>query len=148
MSEIFQLGRNPFTGDTSPTFTKTLLDDTRPWGGFLQVVGNLDGVTVKIITVLPGHRLSMQKHAHRKEVWIVLTGRLTVMLGDDPNTVQQGNLSPQDFVEIDTGRWHQAANIYDTPVLFLEVALGTFDENDIQRHQDQYGRPDTPTTLA
>ena len=54
----------------------------RPWGQFEQLVSNVP-VTVKIITVEPGHRLSLQKHGHRGEFWQVLDVPIDITVDDE-----------------------------------------------------------------
>ena len=61
----------------------------RPWGQFQQFVSN-EQVTVKIITVQPGHRLSLQRHDHRGEMWQVLDVPIDVTVGDRTWSAQPG----------------------------------------------------------
>jgi mannose-6-phosphate isomerase len=57
--------------------------DQRPWGQFEQFVRN-EAVTVKIITVDPGQRLSLQTHGHRDEMWQILDSPLEIQVGAAP----------------------------------------------------------------
>ena len=59
----------------------------RPWGDFRQFVSN-ETVTVKIITVTPGHRLSLQKHGHRGELWQILDVPMDANYGDESSNLQ------------------------------------------------------------
>ena len=106
----------------------------RPWGQFEQFVSN-ERVTVKIITVEPGHRLSLQTHEHRGEFWQVLDGPLEVTVDDRTWTAQPGEKiwAPQ-------GAVHRMANQGDAAGRMLEVAYGEFDEADIVRLDDDYAR--------
>ncbi len=106
----------------------------RPWGQFEQFVSN-ERVTVKIITVQPGHRLSLQTHENRGEFWQVLDGPLEVTVGDRTWEAQSGEKvwAPQ-------GAVHRMANHGEVAGRILEVAFGDFDEADIVRLQDDYAR--------
>ena len=70
---------------TSPESERRPVEDVfeaeRPWGGFQQLVSN-ETVTVKILTVQPGHRLSLQRHESRGEMWQVLDVPLDIVVGD------------------------------------------------------------------
>ena len=68
-------------GDRNPT--EDIFVAERPWGHFQQFVSN-EQVTVKIITVQPGHRLSLQRHDHRGEMWQVLDVPIDVTVDDRP----------------------------------------------------------------
>ncbi|WP_048555213.1 phosphomannose isomerase type II C-terminal cupin domain [Nostocoides japonicum] len=106
----------------------------RPWGRFEQFVTN-EPCTVKIITVQPGHRLSLQTHDRRGEFWRILDGTLRVTVGHDTRTVRSG-----DSVWIPVRTLHRMESLGDTPVRVLEIAFGDFDEADIVRHDDDYAR--------
>ncbi len=119
-------------GRTDPTDEIFVVE--RPWGRFEQFVTN-EQCTVKIITVEPGHRLSLQTHEHRGEFWRVLEGTLQVTSGAQTRTAHGG-----DSVWIPVGALHRMENLSDAPVRVLEVAFGTFDEADIVRVDDDYAR--------
>ncbi|GAA2737737.1 hypothetical protein GCM10009867_26090 [Pedococcus aerophilus] len=106
----------------------------RPWGQFEQFVSN-ERVTVKIITVQPGHRLSLQTHENRGEFWQVLDGPIEVTVGE-----QTWSAQPGEKVWVPQGAVHRMANQGDAPGRLLEVAFGDFDEADIVRLQDDYAR--------
>jgi mannose-6-phosphate isomerase len=108
--------------------------DRRPWGHFeLLALNSL--VSVKIICVEPGQRLSLQLHASRDEWWTVLDDGLYVEVGDERSTTQRG-----DRVWIPRGTPHRAGTSGGSPARFLEVAFGHFDEADIERLHDDYER--------
>lgn len=111
-----------------------LFVSTRPWGQFEQFVTN-EPCTVKIITVEPGHRLSLQTHDLRGEFWRVLDGTLLVTVGQETRTVQGG-----DSVWVPPNTLHRMENLSGAAVRVLEIAFGDFDESDIVRHQDDYAR--------
>lgn len=107
--------------------------DKRPWGEFKQFTHN-EPTTVKIITVNAGEALSLQYHKHRKEFWKVLSGTGTMQIGDKKIPAEKGTefiIEPMQQHRISAG---------DEPMEFLEIAFGDFDENDIVRLEDKYGR--------
>ena len=106
----------------------------RPWGQFQQFVKN-ESVTVKIITVNPGHRLSLQTHGHRDEMWQILDVPIDIEV-DDRTWVAQ----PGERVWVPQGARHRIANTGTQPGRLLEIAFGDFDETDIERLQDDYSR--------
>jgi mannose-6-phosphate isomerase-like protein (cupin superfamily) len=111
--------------------------DERPWGTY--TVLDDDGThKVKRIVVLPGKRLSYQRHARRSEHWFIVRGRPRVTL-DGVVT----ELSAGDSVDIPVGTDHRIANPTDVEVVFVEVQHGEyFGEDDIVRIEDDFGRSD------
>jgi mannose-1-phosphate guanylyltransferase/mannose-1-phosphate guanylyltransferase/mannose-6-phosphate isomerase len=107
--------------------------DERPWGAFEQFTQG-DISTVKIITVRAGEALSLQRHHMRDEFWKVLSGNGTVTVGEA--TVTAG---PGDEFFIPAGTIHRVQS-GETDCTFLEIAFGRFDESDIERLEDKYGR--------
>ena len=115
--------------DTSPKF------DRRPWGTF-TVVDEGENFKVKRIEVLPGKRLSYQKHAQRAEHWFVIRGTATVTLDDKEITLAMG-----EAIDIDLGAAHRVENQGDDLLVFIEVQRGSYlGEDDILRLQDDFGR--------
>jgi mannose-6-phosphate isomerase len=106
----------------------------RPWGQFEQFVSN-QRVTVKVITVEPGHRLSLQTHEHRGEMWQVLDVPIEVTVAERTWTA-----SPGETVWVPSGAVHRMSNKSDRRGRVLEVAFGDFDEADILRLEDDYAR--------
>ena len=122
---------------TTPAAPVVLVDE-RPWGRFEQLALN-EQVTVKIITVEPGHRLSLQTHTTRDESWKILEQGLVVEIGGKewaPEVDEQ--------VWIPQGVTHRIANRRSPAARFVEVAYGHFDECDIVRLEDDYSRPEVP----
>ncbi|HVV39102.1 MAG TPA: phosphomannose isomerase type II C-terminal cupin domain [Candidatus Paceibacterota bacterium] len=107
--------------------------DIRPWGHFERFTLN-EKSTVKVITVKPNEQLSLQQHAHRDEAWHILSGSGTVIVGDIKTAVHPG----EDFF-VARGVEHRVAG-GPNGLVFLEIALGDFDEADITRLKDNYGR--------
>jgi mannose-6-phosphate isomerase-like protein (cupin superfamily) len=106
----------------------------RPWGNFQQFVSN-ERVTVKIITVDPGHRLSLQTHDQRGELWQVLDVPIEVTVGD-----RTWSAAPGEVVWVPCRAVHRMANKGERPARLLEIAYGDFDEADIVRLEDDYAR--------
>jgi len=119
-------------GNRNPT--EDIFVAERPWGEFQQFVSN-EQVTVKIITVQPGHRLSLQRHAHRGEMWQVLDVPIDVTVGDRTWSAQPG-----ETVWVPRNSIHRMGNSGSRPGRLLEVGFGYFDEADIERLQDDYAR--------
>ena len=109
----------------------------RPWGEFQQFVSD-ETVTVKIITVEPGHRLSLQRHELRGEMWQVLDVPIDVTVDE-----RQWQAQPGESVWVPRGATHRMGNSGTTAGRLLEVAFGLFDEGDIERLDDDYAREAT-----
>lgn len=105
----------------------------RPWGEFRQFTDN-EPVTVKIILVKKGESISLQYHAHRIEFWKVLSGAPVVTIGGEIQTAVVG----EEFTI--AARVSHRIEAIDSDVELLEIARGIFDENDIVRLDDKYGR--------
>ena len=106
----------------------------RPWGQFERFVEN-ERVTVKIITVEPGQRLSLQRHDHRAEMWRALDHPVTAEIDGELRTLQPG-----ETVVVPQGAVHRLGNAGDRAARLLEIAFGDFDEDDIVRLEDDYRR--------
>jgi mannose-6-phosphate isomerase len=114
---------------TSPLF------DRRPWGTF-TVLDEGDGFKVKRIEVLPGKRLSYQKHAQRAEHWVVVQGSAKVTLDGQDVIVETGKA-----IDIAVGSAHRVENSGPEPLVFIEVQRGDYlGEDDIVRLHDDFGR--------
>ena len=123
------MGEN--NSDTNPHF------DRRPWGTF-TVLDEGDGFKVKRIEVLPGKRLSYQKHSRRAEHWVVVQGSAKVTLDDRDITVNSGQA-----IDIAIGAAHRVENPGEQLLVFIEVQRGVYlGEDDIVRLQDDFGRVD------
>jgi mannose-6-phosphate isomerase-like protein (cupin superfamily) len=107
----------------------------RPWGQFEQFVSN-EMCTVKIITVQPGHRLSLQTHQHRDEMWQVLDVPIDIQIDDQTWVARVG-----ERIWVPQGARHRMGNSGTVAGRLLEIAFGNFDECDIERLQDDYARP-------
>ena len=103
--------------------------EDRPWGHFLQFFNN-----VKILVVNPGESLSLQYHKHRDEYWFVLEGVAHVTLGE-----REISLKPGDDIWVPRLTQHRIRASSDA-VRILEIPQGHFNEQDIVRIHDRYGR--------
>jgi mannose-6-phosphate isomerase len=106
----------------------------KPWGRFEQYTHNL-ACTVKIITVAPGGRLSRQYHKKRDELWVVLDKGACVELGEEVLYPE-----PEEKLFIPRETVHRLSSEAEAEVRILEISFGEFDEDDIVRLEDIYGR--------
>jgi mannose-6-phosphate isomerase len=105
----------------------------KPWGRFIQYVLN-EPVTVKILEIKAGEQPSYQFHAHRSELWVALDEGACVRIDDE---IQRP--APMELVFIPQGAKHQLIG-EDKDYRILEISFGHFDEEDITRLEDKYGR--------
>jgi mannose-6-phosphate isomerase len=105
----------------------------KPWGKFEQYTHNMLS-TVKIITVQPRAALSRQYHHWRDEQWVVLDAGAKVELDE---RVIHPQIGDRIFIPRMTAHRLSAG---DGPVRILEISFGEFDEEDIVRLEDVYGR--------
>ena len=111
------------------------IDSVRPWGRY-DVLSTSDLHQVKNIFVLPGKRLSYQRHEKRAEHWLIISGVARVTL--DGKTLE---LTAGDSVDIEIGMAHRIENVGTTELVFTEIQTGTyFGEDDIERLEDDFGR--------
>ncbi|MBF0323898.1 MAG: mannose-1-phosphate guanylyltransferase/mannose-6-phosphate isomerase [Alphaproteobacteria bacterium] len=107
----------------------------RPWGWF-QNLDDGDRFRVKHIQVNPGAKLSLQKHWHRSEHWVVVTGTALVTCGDQTFTLRENEST---FIPVGTP--HRLENPGRLPLRMIEVQSGEYvGEDDIVRLEDVYGR--------
>ncbi len=112
----------------------------RPWGSY-DSLENADGFQVKRLIVNPGAVLSLQKHAHRAEHWVVVRGKARITKNDD-----EFDLGVNESTYIAIGDIHRIANPFDEPAHIIEVQCGDYlGEDDIVRLEDDYGREGTNT---
>ena len=107
----------------------------RPWGWY-DSIDEAERFKVKRIQVKPGASLSLQKHHHRAEHWIVVKGTAEVTCGDRVTL-----LGENQSTYIPLGEVHRLANPGSTPLEIIEVQSGSYlGEDDIVRFEDTYGR--------
>ncbi len=107
----------------------------RPWGSY-ESIDNGERFQVKHIRVTPGEQLSLQKHHHRSEHWIVVSGTARVTCGDKVFLVSENHST---YIPI--GEVHRLENPGKIPLDLIEVQTGSYlGEDDIERLDDIYGR--------
>jgi mannose-1-phosphate guanylyltransferase/mannose-6-phosphate isomerase len=107
----------------------------RPWGWY-DSIDEGKNFKVKRIMVKPGASLSLQKHHHRAEHWVVVTGTAEITNGD-----KKLLLNENQSTYIPLGEVHRLSNPGNSPLEIIEVQSGSFlGEDDIVRFEDQYGR--------
>lgn len=107
----------------------------RPWGYF-QSIHTGDRFQVKRLTVKPGSKLSLQKHYHRAEHWVVVNGTALVTRGEETFLIHEN-----ESVYIPLGTLHRLENPGKVPLSVIEVQSGAYlGEDDIVRIDDTYGR--------
>jgi mannose-1-phosphate guanylyltransferase/mannose-6-phosphate isomerase len=107
----------------------------RPWGSY-ESIDLGDRFQVKRITVNPGGKLSLQKHYHRAEHWVVVKGTARITKDGD-----EMFLSENQSTYVPLGMLHRLENPGRIPLELIEVQTGSYlKENDIERQDDVYGR--------
>ena len=107
----------------------------RPWGWY-EVIDQAERFKVKNIEVKPGHRLSLQKHHHRTEHWVVVSGTAEVQLNENKQL-----LGENQSMYIPLGCIHRLSNPGKIPLKIIEVQSGPYlEEDDIERFEDDHGR--------
>lgn len=109
--------------------------EERPWGVF-HTLHEEEKFKIKKIIVNPGHKLSLQSHLKRTEVWTIIEGIGNVTCDEETFEVEYG-----DIISIYAETKHRIENIGKGPLVFIEVQYGeSFEESDIIRYEDSYGR--------
>ena len=107
----------------------------RPWGTY-SILEDTEGYKIKRLVVKPGKRLSLQKHFHRSEHWIVVSGTATVTVGEETRLVR-----PNEGTYIKMGELHRLENEGRIPVILIEAQVGEYTgEDDIVRIEDDFRR--------
>jgi mannose-1-phosphate guanylyltransferase len=107
----------------------------RPWGTYETLIMD-NGYKIKRIVVKPGKRLSLQKHFHRNEHWIVVSGTAEVQVGNEKYLVRAN-----ESTYIKMGEIHRLSNPGKIPVVLIEAQVGEYTgEDDIVRIDDDYKR--------
>ena len=107
----------------------------RPWG-YYESIDMGERFQVKRIVVIPGGMLSLQRHRHRAEHWVVVRGTAEVTIGEDRKPVHEN-----ESIYIPIGSVHRLANKGKIPLELIEVQTGSYlGEDDIERIEDVYRR--------
>lgn len=105
----------------------------KPWGSYERFTQN-ETTTVKLLNLNPGASISLQRHASRREFWRVLAGKGTAVVGEAEREAVPG----AEFT-VEVGEAHRLI-AGDEGLTTLEISFGEFDESDIVRLEDAYGR--------
>lgn len=107
----------------------------RPWGFYERLILD-DRFQVKRIVVTPGHQLSLQKHYHRAEHWVVVSGTAIVHRDGEDVLIREN-----ESIYLPLGCTHRMTNPGRIPLTLIEVQVGSYlGEDDIVRLEDTYGR--------
>jgi mannose-1-phosphate guanylyltransferase len=107
----------------------------RPWGTYTVLEDSI-GYKIKKIIVKPSKRLSLQKHLHRNEHWVVVSGEATVTIEDRVFLLQEN-----ESTYIKAGQIHRLSNDTNQPLCIIEVQVGSYTgEDDIIRLEDDFQR--------
>ncbi len=118
-----------------PSVKPDIQEIERAWGRFKQYANNED-VTVSLMIVKANQRLSLQSHTGRAELWIVLDEGAIVQVGDNVLHPKAG-----EEIWIPANTQHRLGST-GPEVRVLEVAYGNWQQEDITRYADDYGRPE------
>lgn len=111
------------------------MTEIRPWGEF-QILHEEQKCKVKRLVIQPGQKFSLQTHEKRSELWTVLQGTGEITLDDEISPTQGGMI-----YFIPAGVKHRLENVGTDELVVIEVQTGeSFDESDIVRYDDAYGR--------
>ncbi|CAM2808862.1 mannose-1-phosphate guanylyltransferase/mannose-6-phosphate isomerase [Helicobacter burdigaliensis] len=120
---------------SNSSLSQNHLTTYRPWGSF-TILEDERGYKIKRIEVKPGKRLSLQKHMHRNEHWIVLSGTASVEIEGKECLVR-----PNESIYIKMGQAHRLSNYGKIPIVMIEAQVGEYTgEDDIIRIEDDYKR--------
>jgi len=134
---IFQFGVG---GDNKANSSSWILDEwrapkiDRPWG-YYRVLHEIPGTKVKELTVMPGQRLSMQRHQFRSEHWTVSEGQCVVNSQLSGGYAMPSSvLAEHDTYHVPVHEWHQLTNPFTVPCRIIEIQTGSScTEEDIER---------------
>lgn len=109
----------------------------RSWGYYRVLHEDGSNTKVKELVVDPQQRLSLQRHKHRSEHWIITSGVATIYTGYDPEWLTKKYLSQHQEIDIPVGYWHQLCNETNKPLKIVEIQHGDVcDEKDIERYKN------------
>lgn len=107
----------------------------KPWGSYTNLMDE-EYTKVKKLIIYPGEAPSYQYHFKRSEIWIIVKGVAEVRIDDVAYVHKVG-----DVIRIPKEARHQITNVGQDELIFVEVQLGeSFEEEDIVRLEDKYGR--------
>ena len=119
------------------------MKEQRPWGSY-TVLNKGQGFKAKIVEVLPGKKLSLQKHKQRSEHWVVVEGKAKITLGDETKYLLENESTyiPKESI-------HRLENTQEEVLKIVEIQCGEYlEEDDIERFEDDYGRERSDTVAC
>jgi GDPmannose 4,6-dehydratase len=116
---------------------EALKKNERPWGHFFNH-HSLPGVHLKTLHVNGQARLSLQKHKYRNETWVLVSGDAQAVVGPQPNQLETHELETGKPFDVPVGTVHRLTS--RAGGVLVEISYGKFDENDIERFEDDFGR--------
>jgi mannose-1-phosphate guanylyltransferase/mannose-6-phosphate isomerase len=113
----------------------------RPWG-YMDIFVKEHVCSVRILNFDPGQRMSLQRHQRRDELLVAIDDGLSVQIGETPEQARRFTTVARqgDQMVIPRDMWHRFGAPPDRRVRSLEIAFGEYDQNDIERLEDDYGR--------
>jgi len=135
--EIFTLAG--YGGKKAPEEKEVVI---KPWGKYETIYIGSE-FKIKVITVNPNHRLSLQRHRWRAEHWYVVKGVASCLFQRYEHSEDYfwtPDLQAGTSYNIQKGQWHRVENKQATSLQFVEVQTGDCFEEDIERKEDDYGR--------
>ncbi len=125
----------PIIKKSYPELTKTHVTAYRPWGSYTILLES-HFYKIKQIVVKPKSRLSLQKHFHRNEHWVIVSGSALIQIGE-----HQKLLKANQSTYIPMGEVHRLENPGKIPLVVIEIQMGEYlGEDDIVRFEDDYQR--------
>ena len=108
--------------------------EERIWGKFFTLFQD-KGIKVKELIIMPGKKMSFQRHSLRNEIWLISHGRCVVNFSnEDPGAREEIHLKHHDYFIVKAMNWHQITNPYDVQCNILEIQYGEKTiEEDIER---------------
>jgi len=113
--------------------SKYYLIDKKPWG-FEKIFTKNKKTSVKILNIKPGKRNSLQMHKNRSEFWYIMDNPIKAVIGNKIYLLKKG-----DSITINKKYKHRIMGL-EKPAQILEISFGKFDEKDIKRFEDDFGR--------
>ena len=111
----------------------------RPWGNMIRFCLNAPDITVKVLTVNPKEVISLQKHKYRDQFYYIID-ELTIITENKQEDLVESIGKPGDEFYFHRGTLHRAYNHSLHPARYLEISFGNYNEKDIKRIEDKYGR--------
>ncbi|MBI1839185.1 MAG: phosphomannose isomerase type II C-terminal cupin domain [Candidatus Colwellbacteria bacterium] len=105
----------------------------KPWGMFYDFAESKGKWHLKAIVIKKGHRLSLQRHVRRSELWIIAEGKVRIQKGEEVIKAK-----PKESFFIPKNETHRVYALSDA--ILIEVSFGSHNEKDITRVADDYGR--------